>query len=405
MRRQTIVIILSLVSILLPVPLHAKPLKVFVLAGQSNMQGHAKVSTFEHIGMDPATKPMLAAMLGADGKPKVCERVWISSIGCGKDETTEQTGKLTAGFGASAGKIGPEFTFGLYMEKATDSPILIIKTSWGGKSLNTDFRSPSAGPYVFNETQLAGFQKQNKDVAAMQAEKAKATGVYYRRMIEHVKLVLADLKRVVPDYDPAQGYELAGFAWFQGWNDMVDGSTYPNRDKAGGYDAYSTAMAHFIRDVRRDLNAPKLPFVIGVLGVGGPTAEYGPDQQRYKATHQNFRDAMAAPAKLPEFKGNVATVLAEKYWDQELTAARTKEGGIKQRAKKLAKEGNLKPAEEKAAQEKLLAEGLTERERLVLEKGISNAEFHYLGSAKILGGVGKGLAEAMAELQPLKRTK
>ncbi len=59
-----------------------RPLQVFILAGQSNMQGHAKVSTFEHLGMDPATKPMLAEMLGADGKPKVCERVWISSIGC-----------------------------------------------------------------------------------------------------------------------------------------------------------------------------------------------------------------------------------------------------------------------------------------------------------------------------------
>ena len=46
-----------------------KPLQIFILAGQSNMQGHAKVSTFEHIGMDPATKPMLAEMLGADWKP------------------------------------------------------------------------------------------------------------------------------------------------------------------------------------------------------------------------------------------------------------------------------------------------------------------------------------------------
>ena len=376
----------------------SKPLKVFILAGQSNMQGHAKVSTFEHIGMDPATKPMLAEMLGADGKPKVCERVWISSIGCAD---AEQTGKLTAGFGSTTEKIGPEFTFGIYMEKFTDAPILLIKTSWGGKSLNTDFRSPSAGPYVFNETQLAAFQKQNKDVAAMKAEKAKATGVSYRLMVEHVKMVLGDIKRLVPGYDAAQGYELAGFAWFQGWNDMVDGSTYPQRDKPGGYDAYSTAMAHFIRDVRQDLNAPKLPFVIGVLGVGGPTSEYLPDQMRYKATHQNFRDAMAAPAKLPEFKGNVAAVLAEKYWDRELTAAKAKENEIKQRAK----EGNLKPAEEKAALEKLRAEGLTERERLVMEKGISNLEFHYLGSAKILGGVGKGLAEAMAELKQLKMTK
>ncbi len=380
----------------------AKPLQVYILAGQSNMQGHAKITTFEHIGMDPATKPMLEEMMGADGKPKVCERVWISSIGCSKDDTTEQTGKLTAGFGATTEKIGPEFTFGLYTQKTTDAPILLIKTSWGGKSLNTDFRSPSAGPYVFNETQLAGFAKQGKDVAAMNAEKAKATGVYYRHMIEHVKKVLADPKRVVPGYDAAQGYEIAGFAWFQGWNDMVDGGTYPNRDKAGGYDAYSTAMAHFIRDVRKDLNAPKMPFVIGVIGVGGPTSEYGPDQQRYKSTHENIRTAMGAPAEMPEFKGNVAAIRTEKYWDRELKLARAKEGDIKQQAKKQAKDGNLKPAEEKAAMEKALAEGMTERERQVLEKGVSNLEFHYLGSAKILGGIGKGLAEAMADLRKAK---
>ena len=381
----------------------AKPLKVFILAGQSNMQGHAKVSTFEHIGMDPATQPMLAEMQNVDGTPKVCERVWISSIGCAD---TEQTGKLTTGFGASQNgpKIGPEFTFGLYMQKFTDAPILLIKTAWGGKSLNTAFRPPSAGPYVFNETQFAALQKQGKDLAAIKAAKEKETGVSYRLMVEHVKTVLADIERVVPGYDAAQGYELAGFVWFQGWNDLVDSSTYPNRDKPGGYDAYSEAMTHFIRDVRKDLSAPKLPFVIGVLGVGGPTAEYGPDQQRYKATHQNFRDAMAAPAQLPEFKGNVAAVWTEKYWDRELTAAKAKDNEIKQRAKKLATEGKLKPAEEKAALEKLRTEGLTERERLVLEKGVSNLEFHYLGSATILGGVGKGLAEAMAELKQLKET-
>jgi alpha-galactosidase len=398
------VVLLSLLAI--PWLAAAQPLQVYILAGQSNMQGHARVSTFEHIGMDPATKPMLAEILGADGQPKVCERVWISSIGC-LDGEAEQTGKLTAGFGASQGgpKIGPEFTFGLYMQKFTDAPILLIKTSWGGKSLNTDFRPPSAGPYVFNETQLADLQKKGKDVAALKAEKDKATGVNYWLMIEHVKKVLADLKRVVPSYDAAQGYDLAGFVWFQGWNDMVDSGTYPNRDQSGGYDAYSKVLAEFIRDARKDLSSPKLPFVIGVMGVGGPTALYGPDQQRYKATHDNFRAAMAAPAQLTEFKGNVGTVLAEKYWDQELTAAKAKDTAIHQQAKKLATEGKLPPAEEKAALEKLRKEGLTERERLVLEKGISNLEFHYLGSAKILGGIGKGFAEEMAELKQFKPAK
>ena len=56
--------------------------------------------------------------------------------------------------------------------------------------------------------------------------KAKS-GHYYRLMIEHVKKVLADPKRVCPEYDAAQGFEVAGFVWLQGWNDMVDYDVYP----------------------------------------------------------------------------------------------------------------------------------------------------------------------------------
>jgi alpha-galactosidase len=31
--------------------------------------------------------------------------------------------------------------------------VLIIKTAWGGKSLHTDFRPPSAGAYELNDYQ------------------------------------------------------------------------------------------------------------------------------------------------------------------------------------------------------------------------------------------------------------
>ena len=381
--------------------LEAKPLQVYILAGQSNMQGHAHVRTIEHIAMDPATKPIWQEMHQADGSLKVCERVWISSLGTSEKE---QVGKLTTGFGADqrGPKIGPEFTFGIYMEKSTDAPILLIKTSWGGKSLHTDFRPPSAGPYVFEPTQLVQWKTQGKDVDALLAEKKQQTGVFYRMMIEHVKSVLENPLRVVPGYDAKEGYELSGFVWLQGWNDLVDGGAYPQRDKPGGYDAYSTSMAHFIRDVRKDLSAPKLPFVIGVLGVGGPTEKYGPDQQRYKLIHQQFRDAMAAPASLPEFKGNVVAGRTEQVWDAELQAAINKDNAIKREADQAAKQQKLEPAEaKKLLDEKRLA-GLNERERSIMEKGISNFEFHYLGSAKILGGIGKGFAEAMIELNKKK---
>ncbi|MEC8799267.1 MAG: hypothetical protein VXX55_00815, partial [Planctomycetota bacterium] len=39
--------------------LQAKPLKVFILVGQSNMQGHAQIKTMEVMALDPATAPLL----------------------------------------------------------------------------------------------------------------------------------------------------------------------------------------------------------------------------------------------------------------------------------------------------------------------------------------------------------
>ncbi|MCX6872821.1 MAG: hypothetical protein NTW21_03290 [Verrucomicrobia bacterium] len=76
----------------------AKPLKVFILAGQSNMEGHAKIETFDYIGDDPATAPLLKRMRGPDGKPAVADHVWISYL-TGHYEGNangEGTGKLTA---------------------------------------------------------------------------------------------------------------------------------------------------------------------------------------------------------------------------------------------------------------------------------------------------------------------
>ena len=380
-----------------------EPLKVYILAGQSNMQGHAQISTFDHLAMDARTAPILAEMRAADGTPRICDLVWISSIG---NDGTEQEhhGRLTAGYGAMGRetKIGPELTFGIYMQKQLDEPILIIKTAWGGKSLHTDFRPPSAGPYEFNESQLAAMKKQGKDIDQIKRDRAEATGRYYRLMIDHVNKVVGDIKRVYPDYDPQAGYEIAGFVWFQGWNDMVARDVYPNRDKPGGYDLYSRLLADFIRDVRKDLSAPEMPFVIGVMGVGGPVDKYGPSQQRYKSTHDGFRKAMAAPAAMPEFQGNVAAVLTENYWDAELDELKNRGGKIKAKSQELNKDPNLSRQQREQALAKFREELYTPRELEIL-KGSSNAQYHYNGSAKIMAQIGKGFAEAMAELSETQK--
>tara|TARA_B110000014_G_scaffold135364_1_gene93636 strand:+ start:884 stop:2074 length:1191 start_codon:yes stop_codon:yes gene_type:complete len=393
-----------LISILIftALSIHAapKPLKIYLLVGQSNMQGHAAERTLEHLGMDPKTEQLLKAIRNADGTAKVQKNVWISSIEPSL-ESGEKHGRLTVGYGAGGRgpKIGPELTFGITMQNHVGEPILLIKTSWGGKSLNTDFRPPNAGPYEFNQQQLENFKKRGKDVAEARKEKTERTGVYYRLMLEHIHKVLAEIRRVYPDYDAKAGYELAGFVWFQGWNDMVDGSTYPTRGQPGSYDAYSKNLAHFIRDVRRDLKAPKLPFVIGVMGAGGPIAKYGPDQKRYAGIHGEFRKAMAAPAKLPEFKGNVTAVFTENYWDLQLSELVNRNGKVNAKRRELSKDKTLTREQRDKAVANYTAKLFTKRELKILQTGTSNAAYHYLGSAKILAQIGKAFANALAAME------
>ena len=371
MRLLTRILVVAFAAGLSTSDADAKPLKVYVLAGQSNMEGHGAVRTFDHIGMDPKTAPLLKEMRNADGTPRVCEKVWISYLTGLPGNNKVKEGKLTAGFGSlgKEPKIGPEFTFGLTMQKLQDEPILLIKTAWGGKSLHTDFRPPSG------------------------AKDGKQTGDYYKLMVEHVKKVLADIKAVYPDYDQNQGYELAGFVWFQGWNDMCDSKAYPNRDKPGGYDLYTELLADLIRDVRKDLSAPNMRFVIGVMGVGGILDLERPN--RYTPIHDGFRKAMAAPAEMPEFKGNVVNVLTEKYWDSQLEQLVGRSEKVKVKSQELKKEGTLTPDQQKAEVEKFRAGLFTPEELLILQKGVSNQGYHYLGSSKILGQIGKAFAEAM----------
>jgi len=236
-------------------------------------------------------------------------------------------------------------------------------------------------------------------VAEARKEKTERTGVYYRLMLEHIHKVLADIRRVYPDYDAKAGYELAGFVWFQGWNDMVDGSTYPTRGQPGSYDAYSKNLAHFIRDVRRDMESPKLPFVIGVMGAGGPIAKYGPDQKRYAGIHGEFRKAMAAPTKLPEFKGNVTAVFTENYWDLQLSELVNRNGKVNAKRRELSKDQTLTREQRDKAVANYTGKLFTKRELKILQTGTSNAAYHYLGSAKILAQIGKAFANALAAME------
>lgn len=288
------------------------------------------------------------------------------------------------------------------MQKQLNEPILIIKTAWGGKNLLQQFRPPSGGEYQLSEEKAAKLKAEGKLEEAL-AEHKKKTGEYYRLMMEHVNKVLADPGKYHPAYDKAAGYEIAGFVWFQGFNDLV--GPYPAADPAKGgksgkdWSEYSRLLACFIRDVRGEFKVPKMPFVIGVIGVGG---DLKPEDNQ-----QAFREAMAAPASMEEFKGNVSAVRTGQFWDKKAQALQER---IEDAAEKavLAKNPEyknkrvaLRNAKNKV-RKTVAKEALTDEEQHFLKVAVSNAAYHYNGSAYTYGNIGKAFAGSMAKLQGLE---
>jgi hypothetical protein len=250
-----------------------KPLQVFILAGQSNMEGQAVADldgkdyndgkgTLEFLLRDPAKASLVKHLKDAQGRWTVREDVWVRYK---PENGPVKAGPLTLGFTVYGGRhhFGPELQFGHVLGDCFASQVLLIKTAWGGKSLYRDFRPPSSGGTV---------------------------GPYYTKMLTDIREALAELKTDFPRYDGG-GYELAGFVWYHGWNDGCEPRT--------AVPEYEQNLVNFIRDVRKDLNAPRLPFVIGEL-----TGLWVQAPGEWAA----LRKAQAAAAARPEFRGTVIFV-------------------------------------------------------------------------------------------------
>jgi hypothetical protein len=384
----------------------SEPLKVYILVGQSNMEGHARVSVLDYMGEDPKTAPLLAEIKNPDGTHRMINDTWISYQtglnGRIDGGNREVFGQLTAGYGSQGGrdydkpgeKIGPELAFGITIQQRLKQPILIIKTAWGGQSLHTDFRSPSSGPYIPSEDDI---KRERFATPEKQAELKAKTGARYRQMIEHVNFVLKDIKRVYPDYNTDGGYELAGLVWFQGFNDMVGRNVYPEvkpDNPAPRFAKYTEWFGNFIQDTRKDLVAPDLPFVIGVMGVGGKNPNAG---------NQAFRDSQAAVAALPEFKKSVFAVHTAPFWDDRLAVIDEKRGKIRQKSYLLRTknknhenaDGTMTREQQQKAVSAFEKQLFTEEDYALEKRAKSNAGYHYLGSAKTYSLIGQAFAEAL----------
>jgi alpha-galactosidase len=329
-----------------------KSVAVIILAGQSNMEGKAQNVLWEHQAIADDTAEFFAPFRDQKNKKWVTrDDVFIKYLG--------RHGRLTLGYG-SPNRTGLEYAFGLRVGDALKEPVLLIKTAWGGRSIRKDFRSPSAGlpsdevlakELAQAQKNVANRNKKNKrdDALPTMGDYTLGYGKDYRAMMAEVQATMKNYGELFPELK-GRKLDLRGFVWFQGWNDQYGGAELE----------YEQNMTHFIKDVRKDLAQPALPFVIGVMGQNG--------KKPAKGAMATIQAAQLAMEKVPEFVGNVRAVPTDALQDEAAAA--------------------LYPEWKKRMEE--------------WQRTGSDHAYHYLGSAIWFSRIGYQLAEATLALQQRK---
>jgi alpha-galactosidase len=334
-----------------------KPVKVYIMSGQSNMVGMGDVSGTAPGLLDTITKrenkfPNL--LNGSNGWTSRNDVIYKGVI------SDTWAGPLTV----ADGSIGPELGFGHVMGYYHNEPVLLIKTSIGNRSLLWDCLPPGSARFNYNGNTYAGYGdspnswpigggpspfvwyagKQYDDFFLAEDDMgapAWATAVSYpsgcqvRRngvtylsksahtsaadsepgvgaqwatywsvySIENVTDILDAFATRYPSW-AAQGFEIAGYVWWQGNKDLGE----------PGASRYETNLVPFIKQTRAYYASrypgqctATTPFVIAT-GCGDPgTSGYG-------LTVANAQLAMNDPVKYPEFAGNVKTMDTRGNW-------------------------------------------------------------------------------------------
>ena len=288
------------------------PVKVFILTGQSNNRGQGSI-----LLSDPNTnrKDLNTLIASANTSPLYSEYgITYSHLGPGTTNTGQPaadnsfaerddvfihyyndqgpitSGKLGLGYGQnplthSNPKFGPEVGFGWVLGDADKHPIFLIKAGWGGKSLSTEFRPPSADCVLLDAFGCTTTTQSWNGTCC-------AFGEYYHITLDRIKASISkieagDFDSLIPNFS-ARGFEIAGFLYFQGFNDVL------NRENV---DEHEELLKHYMSDMRSEqhgLNVTDLPFVIGELGMHGPEVYWS--GQGWNSRVRDFRAAQANAA-------------------------------------------------------------------------------------------------------------
>ena len=207
---------------------------------------------------------------------------------------------LSVGCGANANSIGPELGFGHVLGDHHDAPVLVLKTSQGNRSLGWDFLPPDSERFTHEGRTYAGYG--DRIPSWTEEDPGQEVdwygGLQYDQCFEAVHEVLDDFDAHFPHW-AGRGYELAGFAWWQGHKDGNE--AHASR--------YEFNLVRLIQSLRAEFDAPDAPFVIGTIGFGG---------WEMAGPHVTVAEAQLAVSgetgKYPDFAGNVLTVETRDYW-------------------------------------------------------------------------------------------
>lgn len=292
-------------------PASEKPIQVFIMLGQSNMLGFGKVSpvetqgTLEHLVKEENKYPHL---LGSEGNWAVRNDVRYIHV----MQKGESMAKMRNEWLTPNGNFGPELGFGQVMGYTHEEPVLLLKACIGNRSLGWDLLPPGSEQFEFDGKIYAGYKE--SPLSWNKGEEPKPIGWYagkqYDDDVRNAKKVLANLSDFYPDYK-GQGYEIAGFVWWQGHKDQ-------NPAHAGRYEQN---LVRLIKSLRQDFDAPDAKFVLATIAFEGDKLDGN------GLTIANAQLAVSGDTgKYPEFKGNVKAIDARPFWREKEVSPNSRQG-------------------------------------------------------------------------------
>ncbi|RMG33785.1 MAG: sialate O-acetylesterase [Planctomycetota bacterium] len=279
----------------------SKPVKVFILMGQSNMLEMGRVSgdkpgTLEYAVKKEGLYPFLVDDQGNWTVRKDVRFVAVMGSG-GADARTRL--RRNEWLTVSGGRIGVELGIGHQLGNALDEPVLLLKSAIGNRSLGWDLLPPGSPSYEFKDPKTGKtFVYAGYGQSPLKWEKGTEpkpinwrAGLQYEGDVARAKRILQQIEKYYPG---ARGYEVAGFFWWQGDKDRYD---------AGHAAMYEKNLVNLIASLRRDFDAPDAKFVCATLGQT--------DKDNCRGNERLILEAMFAisdPSRHPELAGSVATV-------------------------------------------------------------------------------------------------